>query len=747
MRKTIIFISFILVSTAAAWTQNYLDLSTESIILENYKIKVSAVKSGSLLENDYKNWDDWNNDSFSEADTAPGMMISLKTDFNLSAEMKGRPLGIYVGPTPYPCNIYINGYHIFKSGQYGEKWIAGSFLSADVLLPEKTLLFNGTANIITIEIIPRGFNAPFSPLTLSNQAETSRQAFNRNFVSVYLIRATSFMSLILAAYYLLLFFSSGGKERRFLHFALLCVAFFMSYLEISLASNAYPDLLIKKISKIGFTLLLIFLTTFILEFTKLKKLRSVIKALAIIPGAVFIIIIIIGKNHAAVDSTLDMMLSYYFPIIILINLVIMIYSSIKNKTRNNIVLLLALLGAIACAVTDISVILIGTIPYTYLTPYGFLLIIIALFIILTFEQLKISMENRTQAVILAEKNQIQKEMIEGITGLSRYLQESGNSLTGKISESSRIINENSETNDQMNSKIREQVASIEETLPEIKKNLGESAEKILSALTNQSAYADEVRGTLSQIIEKMKSSRTTLNETHNRAERLNHIAEDNRSVIDESTKALNLISSHSKVIQEVLSGIIDITERTDLLAMNASIEAAHAGEAGKGFAVVAGEVRKLSTQSRSRIAASYKKIEGMEAAIDQSSSLSSLVSQGLHSIIDEAISSSEMMSKAKAELELQQSDTNELLYSLQSLIDDTITIKGLSEDNRSVNSEVQLSLEKYRETLLSFSSLLDGQENQIQNLKENIRQIEILFMENHKYIDNLEALLVKRDDD
>jgi methyl-accepting chemotaxis protein len=745
MRKTLIFTFMLMLITVFAFTEGHLVSSAETVVLNDYKFKSSKFNPGAFIIEDFNSWDSLDSASFQKNDAATGQMITLKTDFSLDVGLQGTTLGIYLGPTPYACRIFLNGFEIHKSGQYGESWIAGSFRSAGFILPEKALFFDGRMNVMTVEIFPEGFQDSFSPMVLTSFKDASGQAFKRNFFGVYLIRATGFMSIILAGYYLLLFLSSGGRERRFLYFAFLCTAFFMSYLEISFSSDAFADLAIKIISKIGFTLLLVFLTYFIIEFTEFKRFRRIIKIITAAPGAVFIILLVVGKTHAGVDATLAYMLSYYFPIIILLDLVIMLASTITNKTRDNLVLLLALIGAIACAVLDILAILGGTIPYTYLTPYGFLLIILALFVVLTFEQLKFSRDNSIQAKALSRQNLIQKDLIEGITSLSKYLHDSGENLNEKIAESSKIITENSEASTLMNNTIRTQVASIEETLPEIKKHLGESAGKIFSALTNQSAYADEVRETLSAIIEKMQASRTTLDETQESAQKLNEIAIENRTVIEQSAQALGEISSHSKTIQEVLDGIVDITERTNLLAINASIEAAHAGNAGKGFAVVAGEVRSLSTQSKNRISESSMKIEGMESAISRNTSLSAKVSSGLHTIIDEAIHSSEMMSRAKSDIELQQIDTTELLHSLQSLIDDTVTIKGLSEDNRDVNTEVQQSLEKYRTTLLNFSGMLDGQNEQIRNLKENITQIETMFRKNLSYIDNLESLLIDQD--
>lgn len=319
--------------------------------------------------------------------------------------------------------------------------------------------------------------------------------------------------------------------------------------------------------------------------------------------------------------------------------------------------------------------------------------------IVSLDNVALQLDNQTET--------INKEITGIISNVGNLTKQAGEQKTG-TEETARTMNQMiatvanlSRKIDDQSSNVSQSSASIEEMIANIH-SISDNMNKFGESFKNLSVNSSQGNKLIANVIQLVKTV---------------------------SAQSENLLNAN-KVIASVAS-------QTNLLAMNAAIEAAHAGEAGKGFAVVADEIRKLSentTKQSKDISSTLKEVLNVIGQVTNASNEAGTV---FASIVDQIENDNAIISEIQASMTEQSEGSAQILESLNNINSITTEIQKGSAEMASDSGSVQ----KQISVLQDFSETLQESTGSIENatliIQQSIASLSEMAAQNRTYAQTL----------
>ena len=320
------------------------------------------------------------------------------------------------------------------------------------------------------------------------------------------------------------------------------------------------------------------------------------------------------------------------------------------------------------------------------------------------------------------------------------LSDVGSSLRSSIASTDGHIAEVVRSVEMVSGNMQSQGTGVEETAATVRsmtatiEGLDREIERQAQSVASSSSSVEQMVGNIKSVgegIERLGSSFSELIEASGTG----------KVKLDGVSSVVAEIATQSESLREANAVVSSIAAKTNLLAMNAAIEAAHAGDAGRGFAVVADEIRSLAESSAKQSKAITRDIGGIRKSIEGAVTSSEEARAAFAAVVDRLGSVEALEREINASLAEQREGSRLALEGLSAINEVTAKVRSGSHELREGSRAIDAEMGELEKSTVALKEAAEGISQSVSSIAEATESVTILSARNGEAIDAVKSLL------
>lgn len=278
----------------------------------------------------------------------------------------------------------------------------------------------------------------------------------------------------------------------------------------------------------------------------------------------------------------------------------------------------------------------------------------------------------------------------------------------------------------LNDTVLKQSESTDATakvIDEVIQSVSDTQQKI----TDQSSVIEQLSASITEMIASIGSQSGSIEKVSGNINNLNDKMKSQVVLIENLDESMQNISKIGGMISEINSTIETISDQTDMLAMNAAIEAAHAGNSGKGFAVVADEIRKLAENTNNQTYSIKGFITEMENSISGAIDNFDVFKEGNQVVINQSADATLLMNEIRNSAVEMAANSRENMNAVENLLDSNRTIIDVLKLQSDTTAGLTKSIHDLKTSVLQVENVGVVQKGFFNDLVEKLEELKDVF--------------------